>query len=96
MVTTCSAIGGQSAGISGINSKNQQEAAAAAAAAAATAKYVGLGCVVLVALGMVLTLYYMMVKKKGGGASSDMGTHHLVMGQSYASYANETAARFRY
>ena len=44
------------------------------------------------------SLYYLMVRKKGGGGVGggldDLTSHHLVLGQSYSSYANETA-RFR-
>jgi len=100
VVATCSAtgldgVGGQSAvGISGVRDSERE----AAAAVAATAKYVGLGCVVMVALAMILSLYYLMVRKKGGGGVGggldDLTSHHLVLGQSYSSYANETA-RFR-
>ena len=56
VVATCSAtgldgVGGQSAvGISGVRDSERE----AAAAVAATAKYVGLGCVVMVALAMIL------------------------------------------
>ena len=56
VVATCSAtgldgVGGQSAvGISGVRDSERE----AAAAVGATAKYVGLGCVVMVALAMIL------------------------------------------
>ena len=56
VVATCSAtgldgVGGQSAvGISGVRDSERE----AAATVAATAKYVGLGCVVMVALAMIL------------------------------------------
>ena len=57
VVATCSATGldgvgggGSAVGISGVRDSERE----AAAAVAATAKYVGLGCVVMVALAMIL------------------------------------------
>ena len=75
--STCSAIGG-AAGIANLNTDDHDHHTAP--------KYIGLGCVILVTLAMVLSLYYMLMKRK----SND---HRTLVGPSYA-YANETA-RFR-
>lgn len=64
--STCSAIGVSNRGAAGVVDVNDVEPSTSQqdSLISRLPKYVGLGCVILVALTMILSLYYMFVKRK--------------------------------